>query len=178
MIVASVAIAGAAAVLLSGGGDDGGPEPESSPAVNATTAPLLPTNALQLPDFTFEQLKSLLSQLQGTPVVLNIWGSWCGPCREEGPHLAAAARRYGERVQFLGIDVKDQKDPAREFIRSEGWTYPSLFDPSPRGDIGVELGYFAQPVTIFYGRDGAVVDDFSGPIGTHDLEAAIRKILR
>jgi hypothetical protein len=73
--------------------------------------------------------------------------------------------------------VKDERDPAREFIQSEGWTYPSLYDPTPRGDVGVDLGYFAQPVTIFYGPDGTKVDDFSGPISTHQLEAGIRKIL-
>src|SRR5438552_1774978 len=97
------------------------------PAVNATSAPGLPATANALPSVDGSQMRRLLSRLRGTPVVLNVWGSWCGPCRLEGPHLATAARRYGRRVQFLGLDVKDSLGPARAFIRQMGWPYPSVF---------------------------------------------------
>jgi thiol-disulfide isomerase/thioredoxin len=146
--------------------------------VNAASAPLLPTNALALPDFTFGRFERLLSQLHGTPVVVNVWGSWCGPCREEGPRLAAAARTYGRRVQFLGLDLRDTQDAGRGFIEQMHWTYPSVFDPTPRGDVETQLGYFAQPVTIFYDRAGRKAMAVSGPVSTPALQAGIGKILR
>ena len=73
----------------------GGPtvSPTASPAVNATRAPLLPTSVYALPDVTFAGYERLLSELRGTPVVVYVWGSWCGPCRQDGPRLAAAGRR-------------------------------------------------------------------------------------
>jgi thiol-disulfide isomerase/thioredoxin len=148
------------------------------PATNATTAPLLPTQADALPDVTPDRLKTLLRQLHGVPVVLNVWGSWCGPCREEGPRLAAAAKRYGARVQFLGLDVKDEQNPARTFIRQMDWTYPSLFDPSPNGAVEVGLGYIAQPVTVFFARTGRRIAVVSGPVTAPDLIDGIRKIVR
>jgi cytochrome c biogenesis protein CcmG/thiol:disulfide interchange protein DsbE len=108
--------------------------------------------------------------------VVNIWGSWCGPCREEGPRLAAAARRYGDRVQFLGIDDKDDRGPARSFIREMGWTYPSLFDPAE--SIKTGLGFLGVPDTMFLDAAGKRVAVSSGPMSAEDLEANIHKILR
>jgi thiol-disulfide isomerase/thioredoxin len=148
------------------------------PAVNATTAPGLPTTANALPDVTPAQLQHLLSALHGTPVVVNVWGSWCGPCRLEGPKLAAAARRYGDRIQFVGLDVKDSRPPAQAFIRQMGWTYPSLFDPTPNAEAETQtLGFFAQPVTVFYDRDGHQADQVSGPVTAATLAAGIAKIV-
>ena len=145
------------------------------PAVNATTAPGLPTTANALPDVTYPQLRQLLTSLHGTPVVLNVWGSWCAPCREEGPRLAAAAKQHGSQVQFLGLDVADSKGPAQSFIEEMGWTYPSLFDPSPDGDVERQLGLYARPVTVFYDRTGKQVDQASGPASVADLVAGIAK---
>ena len=157
----------------SSGGHGAGPP---IPAVNATAAPGLPTTANALPDITPSGLQQLLSRLHGIPVVLNGWGSWCGPCREEGPRLAAAARRSGSKVQFLGLDVKDSLGPARAFVKQMGWTYPSLFDPSPTGDVERQLGFFAQPVTVFYDRTGKRVALISGPASATGLRDGIARI--
>ena len=155
------------------------PQPHGSGihVITATPAALLPTSADALPDTTFTDLQRLLSQLRGTPVVLNVWGSWCGPCREEGPRLAAAARRYGHRVQFLGLDVKDSVTAAATFVARMRWPYPSLFDPTPNADVERQLGYFAQPVTLFYARGGKIVEQVSGPVTTSALDDGIRRIL-
>jgi thiol-disulfide isomerase/thioredoxin len=148
------------------------------PAVNATRAPGLPTTANALPDVTPDQLQGLLRRLHGTPVVVNVWGSWCGPCRLEGPKLAAAARRYGTRIQFLGLDVKDSRGSAQDFIRRMGWTYPSLFDPSPNGEAEITgLGFYAQPVTVFYDRNGKQADQVSGPLTDASLAAGVARLI-
>src|SRR5881628_2985958 len=67
------------------------------PATNATVASLLPTTVSGLPSFDFGTFEQLLYQLRGTPVVVNIWASWCGPCRDEAPVLVDGAQRYGDR---------------------------------------------------------------------------------
>ena len=138
---------------------------------------MLPGTANALPDLTYPGFQTLLAQLRGTPVVVNGWGSWCGACRVEGPLLAAAARRYGRRIQFLGIDTRDSRGDGQAWVARMRWTYPSLFDPSPNGQVENQLGYHCCPVTLFYDREGQVVDQISGPAGASALAAGIRKIL-
>ena len=79
----------------------------------------------------------------------------------------------GQKVGHRG--QQERAEPAQAFIEEMGWTYPSLFDPSPNGDVERELGFFAQPVTVFYDRTGKQVDQVSGPVSTTDLAAGIAK---
>jgi hypothetical protein len=72
------------------------------------------------------------------------------------------ARAYEGRVQFIGIDILDQREPARAFIREFGWPYPSVFDP--RGDIRDGLGFVGQPITVVYDAAGKSVFVWSGAI--------------
>jgi cytochrome c biogenesis protein CcmG/thiol:disulfide interchange protein DsbE len=147
----------------------------SPSALNATTTPLLPTDRFALPQLDYGQFQTLLGELRGTPVVVNIWASWCGPCRREAPHLAAAARRFGTRVQFLGIDIQDQRPPAQQFIRDSGWPYPSLFDPT--SDIQHGLGLVGQPVTLFFDRQGNRIRTYSGAVPADVLDRVIAQLL-
>jgi len=152
----------------------------SSPAIIASGAKgisMLPKDRFALPNFDFTRFQSLLGQLASrrVPVVVNIWASWCGPCRVESPHLVEAARRYGTRVQFLGVDILDKRGAAQAFIDEEGYPYPSVFNTT--GDIRDRLGYIGQPVTIFFDAQGRTVDQWSGPIGLPQLLARIAKVL-
>ncbi len=62
--------------------------------------------------------------------MVNVWGSWCAPCRAEAPELVEAARELGEDVSFLGVNTRDlDVAPAQAFERAFGLTYPSIFDP-------------------------------------------------
>ena len=146
-----------------------------SPAVNATTAALLPTTVDALPIMTVDQFHQLLAQLRGTPVVVNVWASWCGPCQAEAPLFRAASARYGDRVQFLGVDILDSQSGAKAFIADHHVPYPSVFDPP--GAIRDSLAMIGQPATVFYGRDGTVVKSNDGQIGQSALEAGIKAIL-
>jgi thiol-disulfide isomerase/thioredoxin len=152
-----------------------GPKPVSTPAQNATAAPLLPTQAPGLPSSDPDRFRELLAQLHGTPVIVNIWASWCGPCREEAPLLAAAARRYGDRIQFLGIDILDSKDAALRFTEDFRIPYPSLFDQD--GAIRDSLGFLGQPVTLFYDASGKKVQTHSGLLDQQSLTAGIDELL-
>ena len=140
-------------------------------AHNATTAALLPTRVGELPTSTPQDYQRLLTQLQGTPVVVNVWASWCGPCQAEAPLLHAAVERYGDRVQFVGIDIVDTLGGARGFIDDYDLAYPSLFDPT--GAIRDALGMLGQPVTVFYDADGAVVSTWPGQLTQTALDEGI-----
>ncbi len=136
---------------------------------------LLPASATALPAFDFAEYQQLLAQQEGTPVVVNIWASWCGPCRDEAPVLARASAIYGDRVRFLGVDILDDAGSARGFIREFGWTYPSVFDVS--GEIRDRLGLLGQPSTLFYNASGELVDTWVGAIPEDELTTRIERLL-
>jgi cytochrome c biogenesis protein CcmG/thiol:disulfide interchange protein DsbE len=137
------------------------------PARNATTAPSLPTVADALPDVDASGFRTLLSQVKGTPVVVNYWAAWCGPCKAEVPLLVDAHARLGDRVQFVGVDMQDLRDTARTFMHDEGMTYPSVFDPA--NTIGVSYGLFSPPMTQFWDARGNLVATVRGQISREAL---------
>jgi thiol-disulfide isomerase/thioredoxin len=176
LVLAALTLA-LAACSSSPTGDGGPTTPGTIRAVNATSAPLLPDHADALPSFTLAEYDRLLAQLRGTPVVVNMWGSWCPPCKNEAPMLAAASARYGTRVQFLGIDIEDSVTSARGFIRTYGWTFPSIRDPVFPSALRSGLGFAAQPNTLFYDASGRVVVSWQGELPSAQLRAGIAKIL-
>jgi thiol-disulfide isomerase/thioredoxin len=144
-------------------------------AANAASTSLLPTTVSALPSFDFDMFERLLYELRGTPVVVNIWASWCGPCRTETPILVDAAERYGERVQFLGVDILDGREAAASFLTEHTVRYPSVFDAS--GEIHDQLGFVGLPDTLFYATDGAIVGTWTGPLTAEALDDGIGQLL-
>jgi cytochrome c biogenesis protein CcmG/thiol:disulfide interchange protein DsbE len=140
-----------------------------------SSAVALPTSPTALPTVTNDQFKGMLADLQGKVVVVNIWASWCGPCTAEAPGLAHLAKHYGDRVQFLGVDIEDQTTPARAFIQKYGWTYPSVADP--KGEIKRGYGFLGQPDTLVYNVAGTHVWTGAGVVDTSDLQSEIDKAL-
>ena len=134
----------------------------------------LPATPTELPAFTPETFRQLLANLRGTPVVVNFWASWCGPCTLEAPGLAAKAREYEGKVQFLGVDIVDRRTPAREFIERFGWKYPSVFDAT--GSIRDSLGLIGQPHTLIYDSAGNRVLVWSGAISEDLLDEHLRPL--
>lgn len=115
-----------------------------------------------------------LSTLRGTPMVVNMWATWCGPCRQEAPYLAAVAGQLDGKVGFLGVDVADP-DPsaALEFAGAQHWTYPHVADPERR--FSAALGVAGLPQTLLVDTDGRVVHRHAGAITSSDqLRALVR----
>ena len=146
-----------------------------APTAGGADGRLLPDDRFELPQYDLEQYRAMIRQLEGTPVVANIWGSWCPPCEAEAPDLAEVSEEFEGQVQFVGIDILDAKDPARDFIRKYDWRYPSVFDPT--GAIRDGLGYIGQPVTIVYDARGRVVWDHTGEIDAAMLREQVRAVL-
>ena len=94
---------------------------------------------------------------RGKVVVINVWGSWCPPCRKEAPELQAASVETKNVAQFIGITSKDYDPaPAEAFVRSFKITYPSIYDPSGKALLAFagELPPSAIPSTMIIDQDG------------------------
>jgi cytochrome c biogenesis protein CcmG/thiol:disulfide interchange protein DsbE len=168
-------LAGLALVASCTGGREPSPPVGTIPARNATEAALLPEFADTLPAMDPDTFQRLLGQLEGTPVVVNFWGEWCSPCREEMPRLVAAHDEFGDRVQFVGVDVLDSRTQAKTFMEKFGMTFPSVFDVSDA--IKTPLGLYGQPVTAFFRADGSLDFAYTGPIADKILRRHLEAIV-
>jgi cytochrome c biogenesis protein CcmG, thiol:disulfide interchange protein DsbE len=113
-----------------------------------------------------------LAALRGKkPIVLDFWASWCIPCIQESKRLEAARKKYGDRVEFVGVDTKDFSGEARAWLRKHGITYPSVHDGS--GDVLSEWGGLPIPKIFFVDRDGKVVGELEVE---EDLPRYLRQI--
>jgi thiol-disulfide isomerase/thioredoxin len=119
------------------------------------------------------------SSLAGDVAVINFWGSWCVPCRVETPEFQAVYEQVADAgVQFLGIDVKDERQLAIAFVDKVGATYPSVFDP--RGEVAMAFRGFPAnvvPSTILLDRLGRVAAVYTGQVRGEDLHSAIDLLL-
>ena len=108
---------------------------------------------LQVPclgDATLVNLESLRG-----PMLLNVWGSWCAPCQDEIPYLRHFYDKYKGKVQIVGLDVEEpNKNAPKSFIKSNGITWPSLYDPDGRTRKLIGMGV---PVTWFIDETGKVI---------------------
>jgi cytochrome c biogenesis protein CcmG/thiol:disulfide interchange protein DsbE len=118
-----------------------------------------------------------LSDLRGKVVLLNLWASWCGPCKDEAPVLERIWNRYRDRgVVVLGLDIQDLTADALAFIKEYGLTYPSLRDGSDDSKIALEAT--GVPETYLIDRQGRIALHLAGPVtSTTQLSAPIDQVL-
>jgi len=122
------------------------------------------------------EFQGILVGLRPKPVVVNVWASWCGPCRVEAPLLEKASRRYGDRVAFLGVDARDREADARDFLRRYGITYPNVVDADD--SVVSLLGLRGFPTTYVFNRWGRLVASVVGGISERALAARVEEALR
>jgi len=159
------------------GGDYGGSHPNYAKALAGSPPPLaaLHEQANDLLPGGTEAYEARLTRLRGYPVVVNLWASWCGPCREEFPDLQKLSARYGKRVAFLGVNYQDSDDAAETFLREAPLSYPSYSDPDK--EIAESLDIPAGiPDTAFYASDGRLLYVHRGQYRDgSELEADLRR---
>ncbi|GAA4891146.1 TlpA disulfide reductase family protein [Tessaracoccus lubricantis] len=140
------------------------------PAEHRAEAPVLEGETLD-----GDQLST--ADLQGKPLIINVWGSWCAPCRAEAPELVKSAEELGDSVSFLGINTRDTVAAAQAFERSFGIEYPSLSDPD-----GVLLLQFAQlppkaiPSTVVIDAEGRVAARVLGEVNATTLKGIVEDV--
>jgi cytochrome c biogenesis protein CcmG, thiol:disulfide interchange protein DsbE len=114
---------------------------------------------------------SQLAALRGHPVVVNVWASWCEPCRKEFPYLQRLSAKYGKRVAFVGVDTKDDDAAARTFLGEFPLPYPSYTDPNQ--DIARSVGAtVGLPDTAYFDADGKRVFVKQGQYASESAFAA------
>lgn len=121
-----------------------------------------------------------LSDYPDTVMVLNVWGSWCGPCRGEAPDLNVAAELSADRpVQFLGINVQDpDRQPAADFIANFQVPFPSIYDPTMRTLLSIQgFPTSAIPTTIILDREHKVARIFLREVNAQELDEAIATVV-
>ncbi len=113
------------------------------------------------------------AELRGIPVVLNLWASWCRPCREEAPILERGWRRDSSRnVLYLGVNVQDVSDPARAFLREFQVGYPNVRDQESR--LPRDYGAIGIPETYFIDRQARVVGHVVGKVTPRVLATGVQ----
>jgi thiol-disulfide isomerase/thioredoxin len=111
---------------------------------------------------------------RGKVVLVNFWGTWCGPCRKEQPALQRLSEEFEGRVQFIGVDFRDDQATAEEYIREFGVTYPSAVDDGPLS-YRFQLPY--APGTYLVDRDGVMRYLLLGAQEEDDLRGYIEELL-
>jgi len=144
----------------------------SKPAIDSK--PLFSTQLL-----TPQGVKQNLSQYQGKIIVLNLWATWCPPCREEMPELNALYQEYKDKnVVVLGVAL-DELASVITFLKSSSVNYPIYITENEAMDLGAELGndQGVLPYTVIINSDGSVIKTFFGRISKPLLEGTIKTLL-
>lgn len=130
----------------------------------------------RVPDLTVRSLDGdviSLRGLTGTPMVVNFWASWCVPCRQEAPVLAAAARSTAGRVEFIGVDMQDTDAAAHSYETDIQSPYP--VGPAVQGSYH-DFGVTAPPETFYIDRRGTVVSRIIGPVDKQRMDVYMSQI--
>ena len=184
VVLAAAVLTGAllAVVLLAGWAGGGGNSGVTDVGGSASAVVYQIGHRPLAPEFTGTTLTGSqlsFSAYRGQVVVLNFWGSWCVPCREEASTLSAVAARYRPSgVSFLGVDVRDTAASARAFARSFHITYPSVSDPGSAItlDFTAVVPIAGTPTTLVIDRTGHVAGAVFGAVTYPELTAILTRV--
>lgn len=166
-------------------GDSGALMSETAPTAEEAADPAAPTatpSPVMAPDFTVydgDGNPVRLSDFRGTPVVVNFWASWCGPCQSEMPAFDEAAADYEGQVQFLMVNLTDGSQEtqasAEAFLEENGYTFPVYFDLDM--DAASAYGVYGIPVTYFIDAEGHAIAQARSAISAEILQQGLDMIL-
>jgi thiol-disulfide isomerase/thioredoxin len=129
----------------------------------------------QLPVLNYPGADSLaLDDLEGKPAVLSFWTTWCGYCRRQTPVLVDAHARHGDSVQFVGINVKENKQQVQDYITSNNIRY--LIGLDLEGQVASSYGLGGFPTTYFLDSAGRVVARYVGSLASEQVESYLQQV--
>lgn len=134
-----------------------------------------PGGRLDLPETTSEEFEAHLADID-RPAVVNVWASWCLPCRSEAPLLNAAFEQYGTQIEFIGVDVEDNQKDAKAFLAEFGLEFDHFFDRDR--EVVNFYGGFGTPVTFFFASNGELFKTHSGILDERTLALNIDELLQ
>ena len=182
-----VAASTALVLVLAGCGSSSGTDataPDSGFVAGDGSIVVLPeSQRVAAPDVTGPTLDGgtfRLADHRGEVVVLNVWASWCAPCRAEAPGLAALSKEYADQgVQFVGLDTRDSDVSARAFVEKFGIDYPNVIDSDGRLQLlfGDSLPPQAIPSTLVIDPQGRVAARALGKVSESSLRGMIEPLL-
>jgi thiol-disulfide isomerase/thioredoxin len=148
----------------------------ATPAVAAPkTPPPLVAVGQVLPDVVMAGLNGphrSLSSYRGRPLIINVWASWCGPCRQEAASLERLAwSEAGRRYTVIGISTDDDKNAALRWLQHSKATISHYIDSGPRWTLEHMLGASTIPITVLVDAEGRVVARFRGARDWHSAES-------
>ena len=158
---------------------------ESNPAAAKPVSPSPAPTQSPYPratDFTYTDSDGnsyQLSDLYGKPCILNFFATWCPPCRAELPAFDAAHQNYGDKINFLILDLVDSGNESvqngLDFVAANGYGFPLFFDSLGEGYGAYGTGYV--PVTVLISADGGIVDVHVGGLSEQELQTMIDLLL-
>jgi len=175
--IMAVAAAGAVALLtvpLVWSARGGRTEPSPPPAASTCKAESAAKFAFTVKDMNGAAVK--LADYKGKVVLMNFWGTWCGPCRLEIPGFIELQQAYRDKgVVILGIAVEDTPEAVRAYAAEAKINYPLVMN---QDDVEEAYGpIFGLPMTYFIARDGSICKKHLGPISAEDAEKEIKSLL-
>ena len=139
-----------------------------------TTSTTGESPASGLPETSASEFEAHLQALE-RPAVVNVWASWCLPCRAEAPLLAEAHAKYSSQVEFIGVDVQDNRPDAQAFLDEFGLDFEHFFDRDR--EVPQFYGGIGTPITFFFGPNGELVRTHNGVVDERTLALNIDEII-
>lgn len=142
------------------------------------------TNSDTLPAMDFSVYKQdgsevNLSDFYGTPIVVNFWATWCGPCKSELPAFEQLYREYGENIIFMMVNLTDGAQETvkdvNKFVMDNNYTFPVYFDTE--ADAALTYSVYSIPATLFIDADGNIVASHMGAMSESTLRNYIENTL-
>ena len=152
LLLTLLAVVGAASALVACGG--------SASAASSADVQFLSPQEFTVADYA------------GKPLVVNYFGSWCGPCNAEAPDLSTFAKAQSGNAAFVGVAFGDEQSDVVDFMSKYGLTYPVVMDDN---SVGAKAGVSGYPTTIFYNASGREVDRIVGPASLDQLTTSYAK---
>ena len=178
LVAALIAVAISLAACGGGAASPGAAASSASPGIITIGSPLIGKPAPPLAGTTLDGRHFDLTSLKGSPVLVNFWASWCGPCRDEFPLLQAAAVRHAaDGLVVVGALYKDDPSPARSFVAEQKATWATVTDPDRT--IGAAWKVLAPPQTFFIDRTGIIREVQVGQVrDAAELDRLLQSVLQ